>query len=150
MKLIRQPNAWSCVGCAFAMATESSLEYYISALGHDGSEKWWDVHDPYGRRCFDVQECSGVALALGFYVHEIRNGYEYGPEGHPKRKIEVPQSYIEAIMNQMRGVVLCTPKYNDQNSHAVAWDGFSVFDPLGFQAGIDSYNIESFLIIGRR
>lgn len=151
MKLIKQPNAWSCVGCAFAMATDTTLERFIIALGHDGSERWWpEIPEPYGCRCFDVQECSIIAFNSGYFVHEIRNGYEYGPEDHAKRKITLPDGYLDTIMNQHQGVLLVTPKYAEQNSHAVAWDGKQVYDPLGFMAGKEQYNIESFLIIGRR
>jgi hypothetical protein len=133
------------------MATESTLEHYIEKLGHDGSELWWpDIPDPYGRRCFDVQECANVAFKLGYFVHEIRNSYAYGPPDREPRKIEVNPKFLENMMFEGQGILLVTPKYNDQNSHCVAWDRKEVFDPLGFMTCKEYYNIESFLMIGRR
>lgn len=148
MNLIKQPNAWSCVACSFAMATKRTLEEYIDKIGHDGSEIWWaDVAEPYGRRCFTVAECTNVAWNVGYYVHEYRNGYEYGHE--PLRKFEPNEKELYSIMNRREGVLLATLKGSD-NSHCLAWDGAEVLDPLGFKSVKECYNIESFLIIGER
>jgi len=72
MKLIKQPNSWSCLLTAFAMATESTPEDLIAMIGHDGSEIIWpDLPEGYQHRAFHPEELFECALDLGFKVFTV-------------------------------------------------------------------------------
>ena len=69
MKLITQENRYSCVVCAFAMASARSVNDLIVSVGHDGSEIMFpDSDHPW--RGFHVQEMI-LALIDEFSITEI-------------------------------------------------------------------------------
>lgn len=69
MKLIKQPNRWSCLPTAFAMALDVPLEDIIAYVGHDGGElKWPALPEPFCRRCFHIQELVNYCYAKGVAV----------------------------------------------------------------------------------
>lgn len=53
MKLLRQPNNWSCLLTSAAMVLDKPYEELIKVLGHDGSDILWpNLQEPYRRRAF--------------------------------------------------------------------------------------------------
>jgi hypothetical protein len=72
MKLIRQPNRWSCLPTAFAIALDVSYDSIIKAIGHDGSKKIWPgLPEPRCRRSFHIREMIDVCYDLRYAVIEV-------------------------------------------------------------------------------
>jgi hypothetical protein len=67
MKIQKQPNRWSCLPTAFAIALDVDVNLFIKHIGHDGSEFIWpEMPEPMRRRAFHIQECLDIAMKLGF------------------------------------------------------------------------------------
>jgi len=66
VRLIQQPNLWTCGPCAVAMVLDVTLDEVIEACGHDGSAKVdWDKI-PGGRAGFNESDLTLAALRLGY------------------------------------------------------------------------------------
>lgn len=145
MQLQKQPNNWSCLATAFAMAFEMSLEELLIIIGHDGSE---EIHpslsEPYNRRSFHIQEMVDVAIKfdLGIVqidlepIHIIHDlTWSMGIDCERMRK------YLEKFTGVLVGIG------TTGRPHAVAWDGVDILDPNGQVYNIKHFDIESFFII---
>ena len=64
MLLQKQPNHWSCLPTAFAIAVEMPVSKIIEMLGHDGGEPVFSGSRP--ERSFHIGELAILALKLGF------------------------------------------------------------------------------------
>ena len=71
IQLQHQPNRWSCMATAFAMALDIPVVEFINRIGHDGSEIVCPADEPGGRRGFHSQECITVALGFGLAATQI-------------------------------------------------------------------------------
>lgn len=77
---INNPNAWSCLPTAFAMALGVDLNYILKDIGHDGSEiTHAGLPEPLNRRGFHMQELIKVATQRDHAVTPI----ELAPMGVP-------------------------------------------------------------------
>lgn len=141
MRLIRQPNRWSCNACAFAMVLGITLEEIVEALGHDGQANggftdeeliWFAAQR--GAAVTDVQPWRPEDLAVAGLAQD----------GRPS-----PWDVVRFMFGK-RGVATVTHPEIPEGLHAVAWDGARAFDPLrGVQFIHDDYRLHSFCWIER-
>ena len=141
MILQKQPNRWSCLVTAFAMALDTPLDELIRLLGHDGSEIIFpNNNDPHNRRSFHPQEILDVAeeyYCKTFIVYEATPTISDGKIEIP---IDMPKDRMYDIMDGEIGVI---QGFNPNgNYHAIAWDGYNIFNP-----GNGNYNIKEFHIL---
>ncbi len=134
MILQRNPNAWSCLPTSFAMVIDEPVDWFIDAIGHDGSA------EPYGipglKIGFHVQECIDAVWCLGYSCTPI----EYAPtlipyESGPVK--EVNHTYFNDVrfrkyLETSIGVICGKVTGRKIAGHAVAWDGKQVFDSRGY------------------
>jgi hypothetical protein len=78
MKLIRQPNGWTCAASCVCMVTGTTLEEFYAFCGHDGSapvektaEHWMGV------RCFNLKELVGYLLKHDYFLGVGGAGIEF-------------------------------------------------------------------------
>jgi hypothetical protein len=144
MKLQKQPNKWSCLPSAFAMAIDISVETIIEVVGHDGSEIIYpDLDEPYGRRSFHIQEMINVCMLNNTGVIPIQtNPVSYVDSEHiySVPAIDVMDYYTELYSGVMVGLGL------QGRPHAVAWDKKLVHDSNGLVYSLDKFRIETFFI----
>lgn len=131
MQLIRNPNAWSCLLASMAMVLDRSTEKLIEAIGHDGSEIMFpDLLEPAKRRGFHIQEFISLILESGYAVTAI----EVLPYSTPDGEHEFPINFPN-FENRFWNLTYCVPGIftgmRPQRRHAVAWDGYKIYDPLG-------------------
>jgi len=144
MKLQKQPNNWSCLPTAFAMALDIDVEQLIKLIGHDGSEIWFpnQKEEHHKKRAFNPSEIMMTVLKMGRYVTPVVAQYEISPvENGEARQIITPQSEIIQIMNNHCGVLT---GYIRGRRHAVAWDGNMIFDPNGSKYERTLFDMEIF------
>lgn len=152
MQLRKQPDRWSCLATAFAMALEIPLHELISKIGHDGSEIWWPGQpEPQCRRAFHIQEMIDAALSCGYAVTEIQAAPATTPAlGVPYRRIPFSEGRVIAYLQGSRGVIDCMVR-NTGRGHAVAWDIDTCFDPngrtLNENAMLCEYMVKSFWML---
>lgn len=144
MLLKLQPNRWSCLLTSFEMALGTVID-----VGHDGSEVIWkNLQEPYCRRGFHIQEMIDAAWRLGYCCVPV----EPSPASQPipsESPFIIPfdrearfESYITGRIAVMEGIVK-----NNQNRHAIAWDGNTIFDPSGNKLTFTNYQIETCWLI---
>ena len=71
MKVIRQPNNWSCYACVAAMITGETLEDVIKFVGNDGSEKVDFTNHPNGHKGFTNDEINQYLASRSFTLGVI-------------------------------------------------------------------------------
>ncbi len=128
--LIKQPNNWSCIAVAFAMALDISLNEFIDRVGHDGGEVLCgDGSESGHRRGFHVQECIAVALELGKSVtpFEAVPVISHYTEIHVLRKGGNESSFLKVLYTTSGVVTGRGANY----PHAVAYTPQVVLDPKG-------------------
>jgi hypothetical protein len=132
MHLQRQPNHWSCVPTAFAMALNVRVSEFIAHIGHDGSQIIWPtLKEPHCRRGFHVQECIDIAFRAGFSVTPIEAIPSHAPaEPVPAFEIVCGGSEKTALERFAR-IVLHHRGVLTGYSHAVAFDHGVICDPCG-------------------
>lgn len=142
--MIIQPNAWSCLPCAFGNAIDCNV---LARLGHDGSEIIWpDLEEPYCRRAFHIQECITALWDMGWAV----TGFEVTTEAAPPvRGTEVYRTDctedVQQIMSSSRGVAVGL--LQDGRRHALAWNGEWIDSG---NVDIVGFDIECFYAITQR
>ena len=125
--MILQPNGWSCVPAAFAMATDIPVEAIIRAVGHDGS----DIMSDGRQKGFTEHEMVDVLLDWDKYAICI------WPDS-----VDRIGRYLSMYDGVLLGVV-------DGKDHAVFWNHSEglVFDPGGQKYDIEKFSIERLYII---
>lgn len=149
MILQKSPNKWSCVACSFAMTLNVTLDDIVQNLMHDGSEILWeDLPTPQSRRAFQVQELVVYAYTLGFSVTRLDFTPASGPDSTHVYTSNHTQ-FVEQVMRDTPGVLLGKGL---QNPHAVAWNGYEVYDPSNGVYTLPSHLFRptSFLAIEKR
>lgn len=145
MDLQLNPNAWSCLPTAFAIALNIPVKKLIETLGHDGSEIIFeDYPEPQGRRGFHTSELidyclrhhnlkvSLIPIAVRLWSSDQKFFYDlYTPEQISER--------LALYLKAPRAVVL-------EPNHAVAWDGEKVFDPKGSIRSVTSLKIQHIML----
>lgn len=141
MRLITQPNRWSCLPTAFSMAFGIDLQYMIDKIGHDGSEILWpDLPEPACRQGFSTQECIKIGLGLGLPVTPIAKRFGHGPNQLRAHWID-DDMFFYSRLNQHIAVLIGD---GEVTRHAVAWDRHRVFDPKGREYDLRDCNINLF------
>jgi hypothetical protein len=150
MKLIVQPNGWSCLPTAFAIALGVEFDFITKFVEHDGSQVVWpNLPEPERRRGFHIQEMIDVAYSLEYLVTPI----EPMPTHRPRPDVPVQlfpmrrsRNIQELIANHI-GVF--TGEGRSGKRHAVAWDGNKIHDPNGTIYDIDGFGIECFWMLNK-
>jgi hypothetical protein len=140
-----QPNAWSCLPTAFAIATGISLETLLQRIGHDGSSLLFnDASFPHDRRAFHVQEIIDALYDFHIFVSEI----ECCPRLCGK---EMTYSIFDNYVIQSRW-----NKYSKNhnlvlinNKHAVAWSykDKRIIDPSGHDCPLEKFPFHAYFLI---
>lgn len=144
MNLLLQPNSWSCLPTAFAMCIDRTPKDIFDWLEHDGSKIIWpELPDPECRQGFTIEECIHYAIADLIYPIVFWSDIMYAPERGGFQPFN-PMEKIAYYMQLKNGIVLCQ---GDKHGHAVAWNRSEqmVYDPKGFKAPIDEYEILGFI-----
>lgn len=153
MKLIKQPNKWSCLPTAFAMILDIELDYILRYLGHDGSNIV-DINspEPFNRRSFHIQELQEFIWHHGFFL----TPFEANPCLLIKdnfspifiRDIKKSNKIMKKLLRENMGVIIGEPQHNKK--HAVAWNKRLIYDPNGLRYPLEEFPIETFYIVGRK
>ncbi len=144
MILRRNPNGWSCLPTAFAMALDLEPSNVIEQIGHDGSI------EPYKedglKAGFHEQECIEVTQRLGYACTPIEavptiSPYSDGREGRPIYFGEELASnwrrflrHLDGTCGVLTGTFTLPGDPTPLRGHAVAWDGVvtqKIHDPMG-------------------
>jgi hypothetical protein len=133
----QQPNRWSCMATAFAIALGIPVEKLVEIIGHDGSEIISPAEEPHGRRGFSAQECIDVALSMGFACTQIELLPALDFPGGFRKLITFPHAATSVGGNwtrftkhvsSSRGVIAGNGK---RHGHAVAYENRLIYDPAG-------------------
>lgn len=131
MKLIRNPNPWSCMLCSVAMVLDMEIIELIRKIGHNGSKVVFPVlPEPGRRRGFHLQEFITIAIDRGFAVTPIEALPYATPDGKHEYPINFPDFKIR-FQKYMIGVPGILTGLARQWRHAVAWNGKDIYDPRG-------------------
>jgi len=142
-QLQQQPNRWSCLPTAFAMAFNIPVAKFIKLIGHDGSEIIFpDMSEPYSRRSFHIQEMLRLSLINGFSVTELQPKPVSSVRGE-LYALPYSKEEFEYYLKTYTGVLV-------GKTHAVYWDGTYILDPdCGRPYPIDKFNINMFFVINK-
>lgn len=155
MELQRQPNGWSCLPTAFAMALDIPVEKLLRELGHDGSLVVFpEFRDPYCRRGFHPQELVELCYRRHKHVIEFQACPTLVPPTiagvrcRPEMAIytqEETQSRMDFLLKR-KGVLTGDTRLGKPN-HAVAWNGEIIYDPNGSTYPLTDFIIGSFWLV---
>lgn len=132
MLIQKQPNNWSCLPAAFAIAIDMDVLDFIRHIGHDGSEIVWPMlKEPACRRGYHIQECLSVLYRAGFTA----TPFEAIPQHIPAFTVpaipilfggseEAAMQRFTKIIQQTKGVITGTSLVG----HAVAYDNGLIYD----------------------
>ncbi len=139
MRLITQPNSWSCALASTAMLLDCSIRELITAIGHDGSEIIHPkLNDPASRKGTHLQEIIDVCLQFGVALTPIEARPVQTPDGVNEFEIKFPESrFLTHLANNSGLITGMARKYY----HTVAWDGSKIYDPNGFIYDFDDIKI---------
>ena len=129
MKLIRQPNAYSCTLASAAMVFDTTTKNLIRIIGHDGSAIIFpNLPEPIRRKGFHFQEIVDAAEVLGFALIPIEAEPVQTPNGVDEYALNFPESrFYNHIFGNPGLISGMVRKY----WHCIAWDGEKVYDPNG-------------------
>lgn len=146
MRLLRQPNRWSCLPTAFAMLADVTLQDVLDECGHDGSEILFpNLIEPVCRRSFHIEELQYVALTYGFCLVHYVPGIVYEPSLGCSAELLFTEFFLD-VYGSNNGLLLGKPK-DKTLGHAVAWDAKEglIYDPNGTKYPAEgNFVIESF------
>lgn len=129
MKLIRQPNQWTCGACAVAMVLDLPLERVIEAMGHDGSRKTGDV--PSGHTGFSEADTAIAAWRLGYSYTRFATDPRLA-DGSPIPNYPSIDDLLVEIGHDVPLVLVVASEFYPGGLHAVATPGWAsgvYFDP---------------------
>lgn len=119
MRLIRQPNSWSCGPAAMAMALGLSLDEVIEAVGHDGSREVKDWLVPEGRAGFNEADLALASLRLGYAMTRLHT-----KPALPDGQLIEPWPPIQELFAKIDGpMVLVVKSERFESDHAVVIEG---------------------------
>ena len=135
MKLINQPNSWSCMAAAAAMVFDCEIEDVYTWADHNGSEV---IHHgltpPACFKGFHMQEIVDIGLLNGFSMMHIEAQPVQTPDGKHTHDItkwglfkDCEQRFEHYIDNNQGILIGKAQKF----WHAVAFDNGMVYDPRG-------------------
>jgi hypothetical protein len=142
MKAQVNPNYWSCLPTAFAMAINKPVTWFIEQIGHPGAE------EPYGvkglKAGFHEQECIEVLQRMNLTCTPIELFPTISPyaDRHDAKPIFFGMgesdnyarllSHMEKDRGILTGVYKRPNKTPELIGHATAWDhmGKLIYDPI--------------------
>jgi hypothetical protein len=129
MILRGNPNGWSCILASVAMVLDWSTKELIEEIGHDGSEVIFpDLPEPAKRRGFHIQEFVPLILKSGFSATAIFVLPCSTPDGNHFYDVPIkdPEVRFRDLVGENVGIFTgIMHKWH----HAVAWDGYRIYDP---------------------
>ncbi len=155
MKLIKQPNSWSCMVAAAAMAFDCEIEEIIINVGHDGNEViHYGLRPPACFKGFHIQEIVDVGLLFGFSMTLIESAPSQTPDGIHVYDItkwglfKDNQQRFECYIDGNNGILIGKAR---KYMHAVAFDRDTIYDPRGRIYNIDDCDLflESLWIVSK-
>lgn len=146
MKLLRQPNRWSCLPVSFCMVLDITYERMIELVGHDGSEIIYKKYEePICRRSFHIQEMIDVCIFHDYSITQIEKSSTLVNKYGKEYAIDFPLTRLKRYLLDYTGVLVGTGHLG--TPHAVAWDGVYIYDPNGTKYPLDHFNIDSFFLV---
>jgi len=133
VKLIKQPNGWTCAAACVCMLTGTELEDFYQFCGHDGSEPVpVSVKHSIGVRCFTLQELAGYLLK-----HNMFFGWCFNPEAGFDPRTMTMKVDVEHM------VAFVTAEVRPGLHHQLLWDGTRIIDPYcpEKQVSLSDYSI---------
>lgn len=145
MKLLIQPNKWSCLPTSLAMLLDETVDDIIKEIGHDGSEIINNLNEPHNRKGFHIQELVKICLNRNIaLIHFDTMVCKHNGDYHTSYD---DSEYVNELMKDNSGIILGVINNRD---HAVAWNSKEgcIYDPNGtiYAKGFIS-SIESFLMM---
>jgi hypothetical protein len=121
MRLITQPNGWTCAAACVCMLTDTSLEEFYSFCGHDGSEMGQVTEmRPIGRRCFSTKELMGYLLK-----HNLMMGWGCTPA----KGFNPKANRIEFIDFGNQPALIDVQSATPGLIHCIVWNTRRIIDP---------------------
>lgn len=137
MKLIKQPNNYSCMAAAAAMILDCTLQEIYNRTGHDGSAIIHsNLPDPLCFKGFHIQEIIDIAHSFGYAIIPIELEPVQTPDGINEYEIkewglfENSEARLNHYLRYFSGILEGRAK---THYHACAWDYDTqkVYDPNG-------------------
>jgi hypothetical protein len=146
MKLLLQPNRWSCLPTAVAMVMRVTPKEVFDFLGHDGSQIVWPcLAEPFCRRSFHLEEMLEFCLDRLVYPTVLNVDTSYAPmDGLPDF---LPYPNQDRILNHLSDHDAVLIGERDGNRHAVAWDQNMILDPEGLQYDLSEFTVETIMLV---
>lgn len=147
MRILLQPNSWSCLPTALAMVLDEPVEELIKEIGHNGSEDIEFSLRAKTKKGFHIQELTKICYrrrkALIQFDRYVNIHHNEGVTISFSDDIE----YIYVLMQDSKGIILGQTK--NSKDHAVAWDNITqaIYDPNGTKYAKGFFAIETFLLI---
>lgn len=124
MNIQTQPNRASCLATSFAMCLDIPVQQIFNELGHDGTEiAFTNLEVPRCYRGFHSMELIELSFRLGVPVLELTKEMHIS---HDDVTIKSYKSRFDIFKYLANHKVVMT-----NSSHAVAWDKYSIYDPVG-------------------
>lgn len=129
MRLVRQPDKYSCAAASLAMLADVSFEEVIKALGYDGTMNLNNMAlgFPIPEIIDTALDSFGIAL-VSFELAPAISEYKRD-EGIPLYNDDYVNQRIDALLPGRPGLI--TGFYSIDKYHMVAWDGEQIYDPHG-------------------
>lgn len=149
MRLLKQPNIWSCFPTALAMCVDRDVSEVLAAIGHDGSEIISSTEpEPYNRVSFHAAEISYAAWELGFTLTEFA---KHRTMRRPDDSVhQIPDFQLEDFLKDKLGIIT---GYSPLGApHAVAWcsEKQLIYDP-GFKIyELSEFDAKKFYAVTKR
>ena len=149
MKLITQPNSWSCTVAAAAMVFDCTIQEIIDQIGHDGRAV---VHShlktPGCYKGFHIQEIVDVAVIFfECSMTKIETAPVQTPDG--KSEFEITkwglfsnnEKRLEHYLSRGNGLIVGKAR---EYHHTVAWnyETWQIYDPQGRVYNLDDCKID--------
>ncbi len=133
----KQPNEWSCLPTAFAMAFRIPVAEVFERIGHDGSRL-----DGEGKETgFHNQELVDLAFDLGYHVITV----EAGPTlGDNEFKYLTNDKYYDRMTKYLETYSGIIEGYCGNQRHAIYWENGSAVNPCD---GVVIHNLEFIQIL---
>ena len=142
MKLITNPNFWSCILASASMALDTAMRDLVKMIGHDGSSVIFsELPEPGGRRGFHYQEIVDCAIKLGYLVTPIEALPYSTPDGKLDFPVDFKISNEQRLRDHMRETKGIVTGLSGKWRHAVYWDGEKIYDPRGRIYSFDACDV---------
>lgn len=129
MKLLKQPNRWSCTVTCASMLTDVSISELCEVIGHDGSQKINDMPEPVCRRGFQYEEIALALLHKGWACLLIPKNTQYMThDSSPVYLLDLQKQQHNAMMF-FDGIICIKTRTGKYHAMAYKHDTNEVYDP---------------------